>query len=225
MVGDLQGRSALRATGLSAHHGQPEPHEVLEDWNEEATMRRALVTGSGERVAVIAELLTGEGVEVTVADPSEVGGLDPGRIDHYVQLPVTVHPVGDSLVGRVRSFLAEGLLGRFALVERLLPALAEHATVVLVAGNITDSVLPDDESSRFGMLNVLAHATRAELAPRGVRVVVADGTQTDSELVRTALRGGDGPTSGLGEAPPGTVSDKRYQDWRTEVMGVHSAYA
>jgi hypothetical protein len=188
-------------------------------------MRRALVTGSGERVVVIAGLLAGEGVDVTVADPSEVDGLDPGRIDHYVQLPVTVRPVGDSLVGRVRSFLAEGLLGRFALVERLLPALAEHATVVLVAGNVADSVLPDDESSRFGMLAVLAHATRAELAPRGGRVTVADGSQTDSQLVQIALRDGEGRSGGLSEAPPGTATDKQYEDWRTEVMGAHSAYA
>ena len=87
-------------------------------------MKRALVTGSGDRVAVIAELLAGEGVDVMAADPSEVDSLDLGRIDHYVQLPVTVHPVGESLVGRVRSFLAEGLLRRFALLERLLPVLA-----------------------------------------------------------------------------------------------------
>lgn len=188
-------------------------------------MKRALVTGSGDRVAVIAELLAGESVAVIAADPSEVDSLDLGRIDHYVQLPVTVHPVGESLVGRVRSFLAEGLLGRFALVERLLPALAEHATVVLVAGNIADSVLPDDESSRFGMLNVLAHATRAELAPRGVLVTVANGSRTDSQLVQIALRGGDDHVGEMGEAPTGKVTDKQYQDWRTEVMGVHSAYA
>lgn len=188
-------------------------------------MKRALVTGSGDRVAVIAELLAGEGVEVVAADPSEVDSLDLGRIDHYVQLPVTVHPVGESLVGRVRSFLAEGLLGRFALLERLLPALAEHATVVLVAGNIADSVLPDDESSRFGMLNVLAHATRAELASRGVLVTVASGSRTDSQVLQIALRGGEDPVSELGEAPAGKVTDKQYQDWRTEVMGAHSSYA
>ena len=97
--------------------------------------------------------------------------------------------------------------------------------MVLVAGNIADSVLPDDESSRFGMLNVLAHATRAELASRGVLVTVAGGSRTDSQLVQIALRGGEDPVSELGEAPAGKVTDKQYQDWRTEVMGAHSAYA
>lgn len=183
------------------------------------------MTGSGDRVAVIAALLAAEGVEATAADPSGVDGPEPGGIDCYVQLPVTVHPVGESLVGRVRSFLAEGLLARFALVERLVPALAEQATVVLVAGNVSDAVLPDDASSRFGLLGVLAHATRAELAARGVRVTVAAGSLTDAEVVRLALHGGADRADPIGEAPAGEVTDKQYQDWRTEVMGVHSAYA
>ncbi|MHA6795119.1 hypothetical protein ACVGVM_16630 [Pseudonocardia bannensis] len=189
-------------------------------------MARALVTGSGERVAAVAERLYAEGLEVvTAAAANELDDLDLGRIDHYVQLPVAVRPLGETLVGRVRSFLSDGLLGRFALVERVLPVLVESATVVLVSGNTPGASLPDDEHSRLALLHVLAHATRAEMATRGVQVTVASGSRTDFELVRFALRGGEDPAarlangSAMGE-PPEEITAKQYEDWRTEVMGL-----
>ena len=189
-------------------------------------MARALVTGSGDRVAAVAELLRAEDLEVvTAAAPTAPDAVEPGPIDHYVQLPVIVRPTGETLVSRVHSFLSAGLLGRFALVERLLPALAEGATVVLVSGNTaaTESALPDDESSRFALLHVLAHATRAELASRGVQVIVASGSRTDRELVRFALRGGEDPETRPARERAEEISDEQYQDWRTEMMGLRTA--
>src|SRR3712207_3114263 len=121
-------------------------------------MARALVTGTGDRVAAVAGLLTARGVDVLTAGsagelPADVvGGL--GGVDHYVQLPTAVRPDGATLVGRVRSFLSEGLLGRFALVEQLLPVLTGAATVVLVAGNTPTAALPDDQNSRLALLHV-----------------------------------------------------------------------
>lgn len=189
-------------------------------------MARALVTGSGDRAAAVAELLAAEGLEVVTApDPAALDAVEPGWIDHYVQLPVSVRPTGETLVGRVHSFLAAGLLGRFALVERLLPVLAEGATVVLVSGNTaTDAALPDDESSRFALLHVLAHATRAELATRGVQVIVASGSRTDPELVRFALSGGEDPDTRPVAVRAEEISDEQYQDWRTEMMGLRTAH-
>jgi hypothetical protein len=187
-------------------------------------MARALVTGSGERVAAVAALLEKEGHDVrTATGPGELDNLsDLGGVTHYIQLPSRVHPVGDSLVGRVRSFLADGLLGRFAVVDQVLPALADGATVVLVSGNTPDTVLPDDRRSRLALLHVLAHATRAELGGRGVTVVVASGDRDDEQIVGYALHGG-----GDAAARPAAdaVTDEQYEDWRIETMGLRSGLA
>lgn len=186
-------------------------------------MARALVTGSGDRVAAIAKLLADAGHDVRTAEGSaDLDGLRD--IACYVQLPSRVRPVGETLVGRVRSFLTDGLLGRYALVDRLIPALAPGATIVLVAGNTpTEALLPDDERSRLALLHVLAHATRAELGGRGVAVVVAAGARTDEELVGFALRGGEDPSTRPSGRPADTVTDDVYQDWRTEMMGLRSS--
>lgn len=190
-------------------------------------MTRALVTGSGERVRSVAALLEKEGLEVyTATSPAELadlGALD--GITHYVQLPSQVKPAGDTLVGCVRSFLTDGLLTRYVVVEQLLPGLADGASVVLVSGNTADGVLPDDAQSRLALLHVLAHATRAEAGTRGVTVTVAGGARSDEELVRYALRGGDDPTTRLGGRSADTVTDEQYQDWRTETMGLGTALA
>ncbi|GEL19631.1 hypothetical protein [Pseudonocardia asaccharolytica] len=171
----------------------------------------------------MAERLAAEGMEVvTAGDFAELAALDlEAGLDHYVQLPVAVHPAGQTLVGRVRSFLSEGLLGRFALLDRLLPVLTSAKTVVLVSGNTPGTTaLPDDEHSRLALLHVLAHATRAELAPHGVAVTVVNGARTDIEIVRFALRGGADPTARLVGEPGEQVTSKQYEDWRTEVMGL-----
>ena len=77
-------------------------------------------------------------------------------------------------------------------------------------------------NSRLALLHVLAHAARAELSPYGVRVVVLSGARSDADVVRFALHGGpDDPAARVvAELAVGGVSDKQYQDWRTEVMGL-----
>jgi hypothetical protein len=131
-------------------------------------MARALVTGSGDRVSALADALSADGVEVlTAGGPADLDSLGDGQIDHYVQLPALVAAAGDNLIGCVRSFLADGLLARFALVEHLLPHLADGASVVLVAGHDPGAALPDDQHSRLALLHVLAHATRAPRAGCG----------------------------------------------------------
>jgi hypothetical protein len=185
-------------------------------------MARALVMGSGDRVSAVADLLRAEGLDViTGTGPDDLEALADGPpVDYYVQLPVTVRPAGETAVGRVWSFLSGGLLARFALVEQALPRLARGATVVLVSGNTPDgAALPDDERSRFALLHVLAHATRAELQGCG-RVTVAAGSRSDPELVGYALRGEEDRTARLLGDPTDQVSGAQYQDWRTEVMGL-----
>jgi len=182
---------------------------------------RALITGSTERVEALSKAFEYAGSQaVTLAD------MGPGcaAVECYVQLGFTVPARGDTVVRRVRSFLSDGLLERFAIVERVLPLLADSATVLLVTGNqSSESAAPDDHAARLMILRVLAHAIRADRAdqaPRHTWVRVISDDRTDAELVEFATSGQKDPTT----IPPG-VSDEivggaSYQDWRTEVMGL-----
>jgi hypothetical protein len=181
-----------------------------------------LLSGSADRAERISQLLRDAGADPMVvtdpaALPSEPGG---DGLDFYIQLPVTIHPDGDTAVARVGSFLSAGLLARFSAVDRVLPVLAPGATVVLVSGNTPDEAsLPDDQHSRLALLHLLAHAARAELATKHVEVKVISSQRSDQEIVHYALGGGE-------DSPPHPDLQDRaraataYQDWRTEVMGL-----
>jgi hypothetical protein len=163
-----------------------------------------------------------EGSHVTHAGIDHgLDGTSPVPVDCYVQLGFTVPARGDTVVRRVRSFLSDGLLERFAIVERVLPQLADPATVLLVAGNeSSEAAAPDDRAARLMILRVLAHAVRADLAPGRVRVRVIGGGRSDAELVQYAISGDKDPST----TPPGAPDEVRdgvaYQDWRTEVLGL-----
>jgi hypothetical protein len=186
-------------------------------------MATVLVSGTGDRAEQLANLFRAAGHEVAVHDPA--GSADPevDNIDYYLQLPIAVVLSGDTVVSRVRSFLAGGLLVRFALVERLLPNLSEGARVALVSGNMAaGAALPDDKHARLALLNVLAHATQAELVGRGIRVQVIGGDRSDDEIVYYLLHGGEDKSIRLLDDPT-QLSKRQYDDWRTEVMGLRSA--
>lgn len=181
-----------------------------------------LLSGSADRAKRLSQLLRDAGADpVIITDPAALPG-DPGNdgLDFYIQLPVTIHPDGETAVARVGSFLSAGLLARFSAVDRVLPVLAPGATVVLVSGNTPDEMsLPDDQHSRLALLHLLAHATRAELAAKHVEVKVISSQRTDEEIVHYALGSNR-------DAHPQRNSQERasaataYQDWRTEVMGL-----
>lgn len=187
--------------------------------------RTVLLSGSDERVAEVAAVLRSAGAEVlAVEDPQQLAGvltgLSPGALAGYVQLPVRLAVEGRSVVQRVRGFLEGGLLSRFDAAQAVLPLLADDARVVLVAGNTTRGGrdLPDDRAARLALLEVLAHALRADAGASGVRVTVLDQRSPD-EIAAVALRE---------VAPlPAEVADLRrredelsYDDWRTEVLGM-----
>lgn len=176
-----------------------------------------LLSGSVDRAQRLSELLKKAGADPVVAtDPADPV---PEGLDFYIQLPVTIHPEGDTVVARVGSFLSAGLLARFRAVERVLPVLRPGATVVLVSGNTPDEVsLPDDQRSRLALLHLLAHATRAELATRQVQVKVVSNRRSDQEIVQCALGGDDAETQR--EPQERASAATAYQDWRTEVMGL-----
>ena len=185
-------------------------------------MARALVTGSQDRVAAVAAALGEQGIDVvTATGVADLDGVDLSGLDHYVQLPVSVEPEGDNLVGRVRSFLSAGLLTRYALTERAVASLNPGARVVVVSGSAVrgDAALPDDKSSRLALLHVLAHAVRAETADRDVQVSVVSGDRDDAEIVAHATGAVAGSAARIPE-PSETVTAKQYEDWRTEIMGM-----
>jgi NAD(P)-dependent dehydrogenase (short-subunit alcohol dehydrogenase family) len=177
-----------------------------------------LVSGSTDRAQRLSELLTKAGADpIVVTDPAELTQRAGGEgLDFYVQLPVQIHPEGDTAVARVGSFLSAGLLARFSAVEQVLPRLNAGANVVLVSGNTPDEVsLPDDQRSRLALLHLLAHATRAELASKQVQVKVVSPKRSDDEIVRFALGAVD--EQGRQDSREAATA---YQDWRTEVMGL-----
>lgn len=185
--------------------------------------RRVLVSGGDERVREVADALRAAGAEVVAVDDlarlrEAVDGLD-GRLQGYVQLPVSVPVEGSSVVERVHGFLEGGLLSRFDAARTVLPALDEDARVVLVTGNTTSGAreLPDDRAARAALLDVLAHAVRADGGP-SVRVAVLD-QRPAGELADAVLR--------AAPPEPAAVADLRrrevelsYDDWRTEVLGL-----
>ncbi len=179
---------------------------------------RALITGSSERVVALSKAFEQAGCEpVTLSDL----GPDCPAVDCYVQLGFTVPARGDTVVRRVRAFLSDGLLERFAIVERVLPLLADPANVLLVTGNQpAEAAAPDDRAARLMILRVLAHAIRADLVPRRVRVRVISDERSDSELVDFAITGGKDPLTTPLVATDELLSNGNYQDWRTEVMGL-----
>lgn len=191
-------------------------------------MARALVTGSQDRVAAVAAELEGNGVDVvTATGVADLDGADLSGLDQYIQLPVSVDPEGDNLVGRVRSFLSAGLLTRYALTERVVASLNPGARVVVVSGSAVrgNIALPDDKNSRLALLHVLAHAVRAETGDRNVEVTVVSGDRDNADIVAHAIA--SGPGSGVESAihePSGAVTAKQYEDWRTEVMGIATGH-
>ncbi|MGH3786988.1 MAG: hypothetical protein ACRDRG_10660 [Pseudonocardiaceae bacterium] len=180
-----------------------------------------LLTGSTERAQRLSDLLRDAGADaVIVTDPEKLPGETGSKtVDFYIQLPVTIHPDGQTAVARVGAFLSAGLLARFRAVDRVLPALAPGATVVLVSGNAPDEVsLPDDQRSRLALLHLLAHATRAELATRHVEVKVVSSQRSDEEIVHYAL--GEDEMHPQRHPQNRSSAANAYQDWRTEVMGL-----
>lgn len=187
--------------------------------------RTVLLSGSDARVGEVADALRAAGAEVlTAGDPGQLrevlAGVPEDGLAGYVQLPVTVQLEGASVVPRVRAFLQGGLLSRFDAVEAVLPHLADDARVLLVAGNTTQAGkdLPDDRAARQSLLEVLAHAVRADTSSRAVRVQVVD-RRSPTELAEMALKA-VAPVSPAVADLRDREGELSYDDWRTEVLGM-----
>jgi hypothetical protein len=185
----------------------------------------ALVSGSRPAADPVVQALIERGAQVTlVDDPTRaavtVAGLRSGSVDCYIQLPLTLRPAGETVVGRVRHFLDAGLITRFRLAEKLLPLLSPTASVILVAGHTPVAHEdPDDHSARLAMLQLLAHALLADKGPDTLRVQVASAGQSSERLVAAAMDGESLEQVVDGRTAPTRPPDRSYEDWRVEMMG------
>jgi hypothetical protein len=184
-----------------------------------------VVTGAAEQVAAVSEALRHAGAEVIGVDDlgkldAALAGFSPGSLDGYVQLPVHVEARGETVVERVRNFLHDGLLARFAAASTLLPAMSDASRVVLVGGNtLVEASAPDDQNARLALLNVLAHAIQADKSGSGTDVRVLPHDELAERIAAVVL--GAEPTREptlaelLDREPP-----MSFDDWRIEVMGL-----
>ena len=184
----------------------------------------ALVTGSAARVDEVAGALEQAGFRVTkVPEPGDLAascaGIDAGSLACYVQLPKETKVDAPSLIGRVRQFLAEGLLARFEGASTVVPLMAKDGCVVLVAGNLPGASTPDDRHARIDLLRVLARAVLAECEGSDVRAVVVGNERSPADIADIALRRGDERSKKAAEvaALPGELN---YADWQREFLSL-----
>lgn len=181
----------------------------------------ALVTGSPTRVEEVSVALEEAGYKVLrVPDPGDIAaactGIEPGSLACYVQLPKETKVEGPSLIGRVRQFLAEGLLARFEQASTVVPCMATDGCVVLVAGNLPGASTPDDRHARIDLLRVLARAILAECDGNEVRAVVVANDRSAADIADIARRRGD--QSGKKAAEVAAIGDMNYADWQREFL-------
>jgi ferric-dicitrate binding protein FerR (iron transport regulator) len=173
----------------------------------------------------VSDALRRAGAEVIAVDDlgkleSALAGILPGSLDGYVQMPVQVEARGDTVVERVRHFLEDGLLARFAAASAILPAMSDEARVVLVGGNtFVEASAPDDHSARLGLLNVLADAFQADKSATKVQVQVLPHGELPERIGAVAL--GAAPTREQSLADLMAQEPKMsFDEWRIEVMGL-----
>jgi hypothetical protein len=184
----------------------------------------ALVTGSAGRVEEVSAALERAGFSVVRApDPGDLSGvcagIEAGTLACYVQLPKETKVDAPSLIGRVRQFLAEGLLARFEAAATVVPVLAKDGCVVLVAGNLPGASTPDDRHARIDLLRVLARAVLAECEGSEVRAVVVGNDRSADDIAEIARLRGDDTAKKAAElkALPGELN---YADWQREFLSL-----
>jgi hypothetical protein len=181
----------------------------------------ALVTGAPARVDEVSAALEEAGYKVLQApEPGDIAaacsGIEPKSLACYVQLPKETKVEGSSLIGRVRQFLAEGLLARFEQAATVIPYMADDGCVVLVAGNLPGAATPDDRHARIDLLRVLARAILAECEGNDVRAVVVANDRSPADIAEIARRKGD--ETGKKAAEVAAIGDMNYADWQREYL-------
>ena len=133
-------------------------------------------------------------VVLDITDPAQVAALDnalPGRLDAVVNNAgiVVAGPVELVPPEELRRQLEVNVVGQAAVTQAVLPRLrASRGRVVFVSslsGRIATPMFGPYSASKFA-LEGMADALRMELAPWGIRVVLVEPSQTDTDLWRLA---------------------------------------
>jgi len=166
-----------------------------------ATVKRLAAAGwdvyAGVRSEAAGEELRGERVTpvvVDVTDDAQVAALPaaaPERLDALVNNAgiVVGGPVEAVPIAELRRQLEVNLVGQIAVTQALLPKLrAASGRVVFVSsvsGRVATPLTGPYNASKFG-LEGIADALRMEVAPWGIRVVIVEPAQTDTDMWQKA---------------------------------------
>jgi hypothetical protein len=181
-----------------------------------------LVSGNAQQVSEVAGELRSRGATPTEVDdlaklPAVCASAGPGAFDSYVQLPQTFSVSGDTAIGQVQHFYADGVLARFPALAAALTALGAPGRVTFVLGHLPPEVsTPDDREARRALVQVLGHAARAD-AGGELAVRVLQHTAKPQEIALVAL--GKDPSR---EAYLARLADMSYDEWRVELLGLVS---
>ncbi len=176
-------------------------------------MPSVLVTGAGRGIgAAIATRLAGSGwdvyagvrggaapagttaVTLDITDADQVAALDealPGRLDAVVNNAgiVVGGPIEGVPVGELRRQLEVNVVGQVAVTQAVLPRLraARGRAVFIssVSGRVVTPMTGAYNASKFA-IEAVADALRMEVRPWGVKVVLVEPAQTDTDMWRAA---------------------------------------
>jgi NAD(P)-dependent dehydrogenase (short-subunit alcohol dehydrogenase family) len=173
-------------------------------WDVVAGVRRAeegealAAAGSGRIAPVLLD----------VTDADQVRALDdalPARLDAVVNNAgiVVSGPVEGIALGELRRQLEVNVVGQVAVTQAVLPRLrASRGRVVFVSslsGRVSTPMTGAYNASKFAVEG-LADALRMELRPWGMRVVLVEPAQTDTDMWRQADQSLDTSVAALSPA-------------------------
>ncbi len=161
-------------------------------WDVVAGVRRAedgeeLVRERPERITP---------VTLDITDEEQVAGLDaalPQRLDAVVNNAgvAVAGPLEAVSLAELRRGLEINVIGQMAVTQAVLPRLrSSRGRLVFVSslsGRVATPMFGPYNASKFG-LEGMADALRMELSPWGVRVIIVEPAQTDTDLWRDAER-------------------------------------
>jgi NAD(P)-dependent dehydrogenase (short-subunit alcohol dehydrogenase family) len=156
-------------------------------WDVLAGVRRA---ADGDAVA--AERITPVILDIT--DAAQVAALDdalPERLDAIVNNAgiAVAGPIEGVAIEDLRNQLDVNIVGQAAVTQAVLPRLrTSHGRIVFVSslsGRVAQPMFGAYNASKFG-LEGMADAMRMELRPWGIKVVIVEPAQTDTDMWRKA---------------------------------------
>jgi NAD(P)-dependent dehydrogenase (short-subunit alcohol dehydrogenase family) len=170
-------------------------------WDVTAGVRRAQ---DGDELAQAAPGRISS-VVLDLTDEEQVAGLDaalPARLDAVVNNAgiAVAGPLEAVPPAELRRQLEVNVVGQAAVTQAVLPRLRESRGRIVfvssVSGRVATPMFAPYNASKFA-LEGMADALRMELAPWGIRVVLIEPAQTDTDLWRNAEQAYEETVAGL----------------------------